>query len=121
MCSQNYQNKIIEVISQCVERVNCQESDKRDCNLKENELLFNIIKAMSYVPTQWAMDAFDIALKVIDNSLSQKSVSIFEKFQKTFFSEAHFKPEPKEKLITYVNYYETSVPCQVELSADWPL
>ena len=80
MCSQNFQNKIIEVISQCVERVNCQESDKRDCNLKENELLFNIIKAMSYVPTQWAIDVFVIALKVIDNSLSQKSIAIFEKF-----------------------------------------
>ena len=50
ICWVNYQSKILEVISKEFKNISGQTQDLHFDNLKEQEVMFNYIKAISFVP-----------------------------------------------------------------------
>ena len=53
LCWVNYQSKILEVISKEFQDISGKTQDLHFENLKEQEVMFNLVKAVSFVPPQY--------------------------------------------------------------------
>ncbi len=52
LCFSNFQNKILEVIGKHLDPVHGQALDSNEANIKESEFVFQMFKAIAFVPVQ---------------------------------------------------------------------